>query len=98
MYSVVVSPFADADMLSAAQWYEMQEVELGNKFLDDVEALFEYLESNPLLFSKIAANVHQAPLKKFPYVVLYKIKGKKIHIAAVFNCYQNPSKKRKRVK
>ncbi|MEO8761712.1 MAG: hypothetical protein ABI388_09750 [Bacteroidia bacterium] len=93
MYRVVTSAFADADMLAAAQWYEMQEVGLGNKFLDDVEALFAYLESNPLLFRKIAVTVYQAPLKKFPYVVLYKIKGKMVHIAAVFNCYQNPSKK-----
>ncbi len=46
MYHVVTSAFADADMLAAAQWYEMQESGLGNKFLDDVEALFAYLESN----------------------------------------------------
>lgn len=93
MYTLVNTPKADRDIFLAADWYETQQAGLGNKFIDDLEVLCGYIENNPRLFTQVLPDVHQAPLKKFPYVVLYKIKKSKVFIIAVFNCYQDPAKK-----
>lgn len=98
MYKVVNTDFADQDIWEAAQWYEARQEELGSKFIDDIENVLAYLENNPFLYKEIFPNVYQAPLRKFPFVVLYKIKDKIVIVVAVFNCYQSPKKKTKYIR
>ncbi len=98
MFLVLTKPEADNDILEAAEWYESQQYRLGNKFIDDLETIFRYLESNPKLFPEKLKNARQAPLSKFPYVVLFRIEHKTVFVVAVFNCYQNPKKKKARFK
>ncbi len=98
MFLVLTKPEADDDILDAAEWYESQQHGLGNKFLDDLETVFRYLESNPKLFPEKSIKARQAPLSKFPYVVVFRIENKTVFVHAVFNCYQNPKKKKARFK
>ncbi|MEW6470578.1 MAG: type II toxin-antitoxin system RelE/ParE family toxin [Bacteroidota bacterium] len=95
MYLIFNKPEAEADALEAANWYESQQAGLGDEFIDELEDLYSYLEFNPFLFPKTYLSVRQAPLKRFPYVVLYTIEKRKVFVLAVFNCYQHPRKKRK---
>ena len=98
MFFVYNKPEADRDLLEAAEWYEEQQKGLGGKFIDEVEELLGYLETNPLLFPIKYKEVRQAILTRFPYVILFRIESKTVIVLAVFNCYLNPAKKKKRTK
>lgn len=98
MFFLFNKPEAEKDILEAASWYESQQSGLGNRFLDDLENLFSYIELNPYLFPEKYKDVRQAPMKKFPFVVLFRVTKNKIKILSVFNCYQHPLKKKSRLK
>jgi hypothetical protein len=44
---VILSDPADADIMSAAVWYESQDENLGAKFLDRVDEALEVIERSP---------------------------------------------------
>lgn len=89
---------AQKDLLQAAEWYEQQQQGLGERFLDEYEHIEFYIALNPALFPEKIRGTRQAPLKKFPYVVIFKIVGNHIRIISVFNCHQNPKSLKKLVK
>ena len=97
-YSVFTKPEANQDIYQASLWYENQLKGLGYDFIDEVENLFVFLETTPLIFQKKHNEIREAPLKKFPFVVLYEIEKENIVIVfAVFHTSQNPKKKIKRI-
>lgn len=51
---------------------------------------------NPLLFPVKFVRIHEAVVKRFPYVVNYEVVDKQIIILSVFHVKQHPSKKVKR--
>jgi hypothetical protein len=91
-------PEAENDILQAVEWYESRQLKLGLRFLTQVEVLYGLLELNPFLFPEKYRKVRQAPLKNFPYVVLYKVEDENVFVLAVFNCYRDPRKKKLRLK
>lgn len=98
-FSVYNKPEANQDIYDASQWYEEQKQGLGFDFIDDVEELLGYLESNPEIFQKKHGEIREAPLKRFSYVVLYSIENEKnVIVFAVFHTSKNPNKKRKRLR
>lgn len=52
MYRLYLKQEAEYEILNAAQYYDEQQQGLGNRFVDDVEALFAYIEKNPLSFPR----------------------------------------------
>lgn len=56
---------AQKDLLLAAEWYELQQKGLGEKFLDEYENLEYYISSNPMLFPEKHRKARQAAMKKF---------------------------------
>lgn len=98
MFTIIYKPEAIDDIFEAAKWYNSQQEGLEERFFDDLDKLITYLETNPYLTRKFYGKTHQAPLRVFPYVVLYRIESKNVIIFSVFNCYQNPKKKKKRLK
>ena len=50
---LVVEPAAEKDMLSGYRWYEERRVGLGVKFLEALEALFDHILENPLLYVEL---------------------------------------------
>jgi hypothetical protein len=98
MYNVFNKPEAETDIMQAVGWYESHQLNLGLRFLTHLEKLYSALELNPYIFPEKYLKVRQAPLKYFPYVILYRIEGKKVFVLAVFNCYQDPKKKKTRLK
>lgn len=98
-FTVYNKPEANQDIYEASQWYEEQKPGLGYDFIDDIEEILSYLESNPAIFQKKYGEIREAPLKKFSYVILYQIEtAKTVIVFAVFHTSQNPKKKKKRIR
>lgn len=58
--------------------------------------LLEFIKENPLLFPVKFAHIHEAVVKRFPFVINYEISEKQVIVSAIFHVKQNPTKKRKR--
>ena len=98
MVSVYNKPEAEQDILLAVAWYEEQRAGLGREFLNELEDLYAYIEENPRYFPERSKNIRQASFKKFPYLVIFRLYPGKVVVLAVFNCYQNPKKKKARLR
>ncbi|MBL4586378.1 MAG: type II toxin-antitoxin system RelE/ParE family toxin [Flavobacteriales bacterium] len=85
---------ANEDILKASLWYEEQKLGLGLEFIDDVEQLLIFLENQPEIFQKKHGAIREAPLKKFPYVVLFRVeKPDSVTVFAFFHTSKDPAKK-----
>lgn len=79
--------------LNAIDYYENAQRDLGDYFLASLKDCLNSLKRNPEIYKVFFQSYRQAPVKKFPYVVVYRIKPEEIVVENVFNTYQNPLKK-----
>lgn len=93
MNQLILKPRAIKMMHDSYKYYESQKLNLGEEFIEEVEKLFLTIKLNPLLFSAIQQPYHQAPLKRFPFVIVYQVIKKDIIVYAVFHTKRNPKRK-----
>ncbi len=86
------------DLESACQYYEEKVNGLGIEFENEVIEVVKLIRKNPFLFPIKFGKVHEALIKRFPYIITYEVIEKQIVVLAVFNTNQNPKKKVKRSK
>jgi plasmid stabilization system protein ParE len=93
MYHLVIKPRAISMATSSYNWYEKQKKNLGEEFLIEVENKLKVIESNPYLFATVKKHYHQAPLDRFPFVLIYEIIKNTIVVYAIFHTSRNPNRK-----
>lgn len=94
MYQLSLRARAVEMVSDSYDWYEYQQVGLGEAFIKELSLYYSKLITNPLAFSKIHKNFRQVALKRFPYVIVYEILSEKmIKIVAVFHTRRNPGLK-----
>lgn len=57
----------------AYDWYELQKKGLGELFLEELDENYRKLQSFPTAYSNKEHKYRQLNLKKFPYVIVFKI-------------------------
>ena len=65
-------PEASDEFLSAASWYEDQEVGLGDDFISEIYRAVATIVSDPLRFRVIAGPDRVFRVKRFPYSIFYR--------------------------
>lgn len=93
-YKIEIRPLAAIEIIEAYDWYETQQIGLGDRFLDAVDNFVDSLLRNPKMYSHYDETARQGRLKTFPYLVVYEIFDNTIVIYTVFMAKQEPSKKR----
>lgn len=93
MFKAIIESEARVELYDAAIWYEERKAGLGEEFLDEFLNVLDYLEDKPLLFSIINNDFRQVVMKKFPFVIVYRIVDSEIRIISVFHTSRNPKKK-----
>jgi len=91
-YNLIIKEEAAIDIEDAYWWYENKQHNLGDLFLEFLEKSFSSIIVNPKIYAKKYKEMRQAPLQKFPFVVIYEIEEKNIIIFAVFHTSRNPKK------
>ena len=94
-YKLVVHWKAVNELNEAAEFYDLKKQGLGSEFEDEIFVLIDLINKNPLLFPVKFADIHEAVVKRFPFVVNYEVAGRQIVILSVFHVKQHPSRKRK---
>lgn len=88
--------FAEADISSAAIWYEERRQGLGLEFLDQLELIFKRIVEYPHQFPRIDESNRRALLGRFPYGIYFEFEVKGIVIRAVLHLHRSPEAWEKR--
>jgi plasmid stabilization system protein ParE len=80
---VVYLPEAYDDIDAAYATYEQQATGLGDRFLDALRVHVERIQAHPMLYGVYYQDVRAAPLRRFPYVVYYRLQASRVLIVAV---------------
>ena len=94
----IVRPLAEADIDSAAQWYESEHPGLAGRFLTDLDRTFRRIEERPLQFPVIAAGIRRALLHTFPYAMYFQATDQTVAVIAVLHMRRNPNVWRARLR
>lgn len=91
-HTVHITLSAINDIEEAFNYYNSKVSDLGFKFIDDVDDNLKSIAQNPYAFAERYKNVRGKSLKRFPYLILYKINDavQSIEVIRLFNMYQNP--------
>jgi plasmid stabilization system protein ParE len=87
---IVLRPDAEADLQSARGWDEAQRAGLGDDFAAAVEQFFTRIQALPQLYATVQANVRRNKLKRFPYVVYYRVHADRLEVIAILHGSRNP--------
>jgi plasmid stabilization system protein ParE len=89
-YTLIVRPEAEQDMADGRDWYDRQRAGLGGEFLTAVEDVFDRIAQMPELYAAEYREVRRARLRRFPYIVYYRIHGDTVQVLAVLHASRNP--------
>jgi plasmid stabilization system protein ParE len=87
--SVITLPQAEQDITDGYDWYEEQELGLGEEFLRCVDACTQYIARNTEMYEFGYANYRRALIRRFPYAIFYEYVENVVTIYAVFHCSQD---------
>ena len=88
---VILRPEAEEDMAAARDWYEQQRAGLGDEFIDEADRLFARLAATPEMHQVVLKDVRRGKLRRFPYVVYYRVRAKRVEVLAVMHGRRDPS-------
>jgi len=97
MIPIRFHPEADAEMMSAAKYYETQQKDLGKRFLASVQNALNRIQVNPLLYQEIEAGVRRCLTMTFPFGVVFRIMPNQFVIIAVMHLHREPGYWKNRV-
>jgi plasmid stabilization system protein ParE len=86
----IVRPLAEADLETAARWYDEEQPGLAGRFLNDVDRSFVRLRERPLQFPVVAGEVRRALMHAFPYAIYFRVSNEIVVVLAVLHLRRNP--------
>lgn len=90
-YSLELTQAAKLDVQEAWLWYEEKQAGLGDDFVLSLEATINFIIRKPHIFEVKFEDLHIAPIKRFPYKIIYYLLEKRITVIAVFHTSRNPT-------
>ncbi len=90
MYRLIITARAELHTLNACFYYEEQLLGLSQRFLEELNNVYNKISANPQHYSYIfpAEKYRDAKLEKFPYVVVFEIYSNDVIVLAVLNTRQ----------
>jgi len=90
--SVRYHPLFDSDVLSAAEWYDGRQPNLGTDFIARVRKAADELIDHPERRTPIDYGVRYWPVERFPYVVFYDLTESEVLMLGVMHTSQDSGK------
>ncbi|WP_123590863.1 type II toxin-antitoxin system RelE/ParE family toxin [Salinisphaera orenii] len=90
-YSVYVRGAAERDVAEAQRWYEQQQAGLAAEFNAEFGSTLDRLADTPFLYPQRYREIRRAVLRRFPFLVWYRVEGAKITVLACTHGKANPS-------
>jgi plasmid stabilization system protein ParE len=90
MKPVGFHPDAASEMTLAAAYYEVQQPDLGRRFLASVQDAVNRIRVNPHIYPIVEPDVRRCLTKTFPFGVLFRERPGQIVIMAVMHLQRDP--------
>jgi len=87
---LILNPEADADLADAKAWYDSQRAGLGDELLDCVGETLDRVRRMPQLYGKVFQDLRLAKVRRFPYLVVYRIDDDQVTVVAVYHTRRDP--------
>ncbi|MEW6381255.1 MAG: type II toxin-antitoxin system RelE/ParE family toxin [bacterium] len=88
---------AQAELIEAVGYYNAQKEGLGFEFAEEVKETIERIIQYPEAWSLISQRTRRCRTKRFPYGIIYQIRGNTILVIAVMHLHREPRSWRGRV-
>ena len=86
-----ISPEADRELTHGAAYYAQEaNAELGLAFIAEFERALDLLCTHPKLGASWRRNRRRFPLRRFPYSIIYYIKGDELRVIALAHHRRKP--------
>lgn len=89
-FSIELSDEAEFDFDKSYEFYYDGSSKVAETFLDRINLCFENIKQNPNSFPIIHKDLRKYVVKKFPFVIYYRIIDTVIQVIAVFHTSRNP--------
>ncbi len=90
LYNIELSDEAEFDFECSYNYYNAINQKVADDFLKQIDKSFTSIKKNPLGYSVVYKEVRKSVLKKFPFIVYYKIDLVIIRVIAIFHASRNP--------
>jgi plasmid stabilization system protein ParE len=92
MRRTIFRPEAEAELAEAVEWYETRGKGLGAAFIRSLEAAISAIERQPFAYPVVSGSARRAPMRRFPYSVIFVASDDEILIVACFHGRRNPQR------
>jgi plasmid stabilization system protein ParE len=96
-YEIQVRRAAELDIAEAQVWYESQQNGLGREFRTEVSRVIYRLSETPLIYQKVHRDVRRAIVRRFPYLIWYRVVGNTVIVLACTYAGRDPKYLRSRL-
>jgi plasmid stabilization system protein ParE len=96
-YRLYLRPEAESEIGETAIWYTRRGIGLGADFLDEVSKTLSVLRDRPDRFPIVEGEIRKTLLRRFPYVVLFSIRGDAVVVISCFHTRRDPTHWRDRL-
>ena len=83
---------AERELQEAAEFYQIAEPGLGNRFLDEVEATVVRVTTHPLAWTPMSPRTRRCRTHHFPYGLFYQIRADEILVLSVMDLRRDPKR------
>jgi plasmid stabilization system protein ParE len=95
-YRLLADPRADLDVVSTFDWYEREQVGLGDQFLAELRGAYDRVADGPLKYPTVRPGVRRALIRRFPYAVYFSVEAQTIFVLAVLHASRDPAEWQRR--
>ena len=81
---------ARAEFDEAFDWYEIERPGRGVAFDASVRETFGRIADRPRLYQIVVGDIRRAPVRRFPYVIYYRVELQRIVVLSVFHTSRDP--------
>jgi len=89
-YEVQVRRAAELDFAETQSWYESQQSDLGAEFRFEIIRVFDRLSETPFIYQTVHREVRRAIVRRFPYLIWYRVAGKTVIVLACTYAGRDP--------
>ena len=92
MPRILFTPAARADLVDAVRWYDANATQVVPHFRDALRATVARIGESPKQFAPAPNDTRRAPLRRFPYIVVFRERGEAVFVVAIFHTSRDPRK------
>jgi len=79
---VIYHPEAESELQDAAEYYEEQVPQLGERFIDAANLAIEAIVRSPRLWRVVDSDIRICVMRRFPYAIYFRVLPDQIRILA----------------